>query len=249
MKHPEAKDRIIVALDASQFDEATRLIQDLLPLVGAFYIGLDSTSIMQDLELIDSIHERGGRVLYDTRINGPRHFAVIGAKTAAAHGVSMFSIDVACDAASIRAAIDNRGASKIVANVTVGQKGDRISSLFETEEKTHLLPFVQTFTEEGGDVVLCAPKDIMLLREGFLLKGAYELRKRKGWERLRFIASNPEPDWYPNTTQKRVMTPRDAIHAGADYILVGQPIRKPPKELGSPMNAARAIAADIQSAL
>jgi orotidine-5'-phosphate decarboxylase len=45
--------------------------------------------------------------------------------------------------------------------------------------------------------------------------------------------------------QKRVVTPRDAIAAGADYIVVGRPIRKAP----DPAAAAEKIAAEVETAL
>lgn len=42
--------------------------------------------------------------------------------------------------------------------------------------------------------------------------------------------------------QKRVMTPEEAIRAGADYLVVGKPIRDAP----DPVEAARAIVAEMQ---
>jgi orotidine-5'-phosphate decarboxylase len=44
--------------------------------------------------------------------------------------------------------------------------------------------------------------------------------------------------------QKRVMTPSEAIQAGADYLVIGRPITSAP----SPVEALRAIASEIESA-
>ena len=45
------------------------------------------------------------------------------------------------------------------------------------------------------------------------------------------------------------MTPGEAIKAGADYLVIGRPITKPPAEIGGPVEAAKKIAVEIQEAL
>lgn len=55
------------------------------------------------------------------------------------------------------------------------------------------------------------------------------------------------PAWaaVPGDDQKRVMTPYEAIKAGADYIVVGRPIRLAP----DPVAAARQVVAEIEQGL
>jgi len=45
------------------------------------------------------------------------------------------------------------------------------------------------------------------------------------------------------------MTPAEAINAGADYLVIGRPITKPPEEIGTPVDAAKKIAEEIASAV
>jgi len=64
-----------------------------------------------------------------------------------------------------------------------------------------------------------------------------------------FLAVTPgiRPAWGTNAPddQRRVVTPAMAIGRGADYLVIGRPIR----DSGNPVDAARRIAAEIEAAL
>ena len=80
----------------------------------------------------------------------------------------------------------------------------------------------------GLDGVVCSPQEVAMLREAcrkdFLL-----------------VVPGIRPAGAAVGDQKRVQTPRDAIAAGADYLVIGRPITEAP----DPGAAARAILADL----
>jgi orotidine-5'-phosphate decarboxylase len=80
----------------------------------------------------------------------------------------------------------------------------------------------------GLDGVVCSPHEIALLRRdlgpGFLL-----------------VVPGVRPSWAAAGDQKRVMEPRQAADAGADYLVIGRPITG----AADPADAARRIAAEI----
>jgi orotidine-5'-phosphate decarboxylase len=80
----------------------------------------------------------------------------------------------------------------------------------------------------GLDGVVCSPHEIAALRRdlgpGFLL-----------------VTPGVRPSWAAAGDQKRVMEPRQAVDAGADYIVIGRPITG----AADPGQAARRIAAEI----
>jgi len=63
---------------------------------------------------------------------------------------------------------------------------------------------------------------------------------------LKFVTPGVRPIWVNTDDQKRVMTPAEAIKAGADYLVIGRPITKPPIEVGSPVDAVKRIIVEIE---
>ena len=61
---------------------------------------------------------------------------------------------------------------------------------------------------------------------------------------LLVITPGIRPDGYPEDDQKRRMTPRDAILAGADYLVIGRPIT----DEANPRQEAEAILSEMQDA-
>ncbi|MGQ9365595.1 orotidine-5'-phosphate decarboxylase [Azospirillum sp. ST 5-10] len=82
--------------------------------------------------------------------------------------------------------------------------------------------------ECGLDGVICAPGEVAALRRacgpGFVL-----------------MVPGIRPAWAEAGDQKRVMTPAEALAAGADHLVIGRPITGQP----DPAQAARRIAAEI----
>ena len=80
----------------------------------------------------------------------------------------------------------------------------------------------------GLDGVVCSPHEIALLRRDL---GADFL----------LVVPGVRPSWAAAGDQKRVMEPRQAAGAGADYLVIGRPITG----AADPGEAARRIAAEI----
>lgn len=83
----------------------------------------------------------------------------------------------------------------------------------------------------GLDGVVCSPHEIGMLRADL------------GPEFL-LVTPGVRPDWAAAGDQKRVMTPRQAASAGADYLVIGRPITA----AENPTDAARRIAREILDA-
>jgi orotidine-5'-phosphate decarboxylase len=83
----------------------------------------------------------------------------------------------------------------------------------------------------GLDGVVCSPHEVGLLR-------------REIGDAFALVVPGVRPDWAGADDQKRVMTPGEAIAAGADHLVIGRPITKS----ADPVGAARRIAVEIADA-
>ncbi len=81
----------------------------------------------------------------------------------------------------------------------------------------------------GIDGVVCSALEIAALREAC-------------GPDFKLLVPGIRPDWASSGDQKRVMTPRQAVELGADYLVIGRPITG----ADDPLAAARRIAEELE---
>jgi len=86
--------------------------------------------------------------------------------------------------------------------------------------------------EAGLDGVIASPLELPVLRKA-LPRSAI------------VITPGVRPVWAAGNDQKRIATPADAVRDGADFLVIGRPITKPPHGIGSPRDAAQRVAREI----
>jgi len=248
----EAKDKIIVPLDVSGVGKATELVNLLSPYVGFFKIGLEFIwSSIAELILFpepEAIALLKMIRTLATAIGGLHCFidakladipnTVKGASVAVSRmGVRMFNVHASAGKEAILQAVANKRNS-LVLGVTVltSIDGDECVSIFGEEPRDKVIEFATMLVDAEADGVICSPQELEALRvfdPGVLLR----------------VTPGVRPKWAAIGDQKRVMTPGEAIKAGADYLVIGRPITKPPPEIGGPVEAAKKIAEEIVQAL
>ncbi|HIC84747.1 MAG TPA: orotidine-5'-phosphate decarboxylase, partial [Desulfobacterales bacterium] len=87
--------------------------------------------------------------------------------------------------------------------------------------------------EAGAHGIVCSGRELRLIRANLD-------------PRLMTIVPGIRPRWgsIEADDQKRIATPKDAITAGADYLVIGRPIR----DAHDPIEAAKKIAQEISEA-
>jgi len=221
--HLEPRDRIIVALDVPTSDEALRIVDELKDLVSFYKVGLEllmsggmgdllrelvqKHSVFVDLKLPSDIPETVSRVVNIAADIGVKFMTLSNSATretiAAAVSGRVGRSDPKLLYVSLLSSLDRRDFAK--------QYG-RPESDFEPflEERTTIAK------ESGAEGFIVSGKEIALLRR----------RYPKGHALI--VSPGIRPAGAPKDDHKRTCTPAEAIQLGADYIVVGRPIRNAP---------------------
>lgn len=234
----EIKDKIIVALDVKTLEEAGRLVKELAPHADCFKVGLQLLTSIGAPRIVEFIHGLGGKVFLDGKFNDIPNTAAEAAAAVSSLGVAMFSIHASAGIEAMKVAVRSKGGSLALAVTVLSSLDDGDSRLlFGVGVKSKVLQFALDAKRAGMDGIICSPRELELLG------------RQKELANMLKIVPGIRPKWAATNDQKRVMTPAEAIKAGATALVIGRPITKPPAEIGSPVEAVKRITEEIAEAL
>jgi orotidine-5'-phosphate decarboxylase len=234
-----SQQRLIVALDVDSHAEALRLISELGSEVSFYKVGLQ-LFMAGGLTIVKRIVEQGKKVFLDLKIDDTPRTVQEAVRNSAIDGVEFFTLQG--NAATARAAIagrDQRASPKFL-QVTYLSSWDG----------TDLLE--QLNTGSGADklsiddqVVNRAKRIIDSGCDGVIASGTSVSRLRREYPQLLIVTPGIRLAGGSSDDHKRSMTPAQAIAAGADYLVVGRPIRSS----DDPKATAHKIQEQIEQAL
>ena len=226
------RERLIVALDLPTAEEAKGLVEKLGEAVVFYKIGLELFVGGGYFDLIDWLLEREKKVFADLKFydipatvgRAVRNLSRTGVHLATIHG----------DRAIMEAAAEHKGDLKILAVTVLTSLDDRAASElgYSGDLRTLVLERAVLAKEAGVDGVIASGRE------------AAAIRRHVG-EDLLIVTPGIRPVGSSAGDQKRIVTPDQAIRSGADYLVVGRPIR----EAEDPKAAALAIQREIASAM
>ena len=266
----KAKDRIIVALDVDSLEKAKVLVEQLAPYVSCFKPGLELLTSEGAPKVVKAIHEWGGEVFYDGKFNDIPNTVAGAARAVTKLGVKIFNVHClggsrmmkAARQAAEEAVMDSEKDSillsphPIILGVTLLTSLD-YDDLIELgiEEKIDFVDPQELSKAKSRRIEQLAVEHLAWLAQECGLDGVIaspqEIRAIREYCQPEFLIVTPgvRPQWASINDQKRVMTPAEAIKLGADYLVIGRPITKPPAEIGTPVDAVRKITEEIASVL
>jgi len=208
-----AADKIIVALDVATKEKALELVQELRDQISFFKIGLQLYTA-EGPEIVRAVLATASRVWLDLKLYDIPN-TVAGAVKSASHlGVHMLTIHLSGGSEMIRAATDARANDIVILGVTVLTSATELTlrEIGIGDKVTDQVLRLAGLGVEGGiDGLVASPHEIKTLRTEF-------------GNKLKLAVQGIRPRWAEPGDQKRFMTPREAIDAGADYIGIGRPI-------------------------
>jgi orotidine-5'-phosphate decarboxylase len=229
----DAKERLIVALDLADVAAARAMVKTLEGAANFFKVGLVLQLAEGVEDLIRSLIHDGKRVFLDYKYYDVPETLTKAVSRASGIGVSFLTLHGS--SALIRAAVKGRGSSAMkLFTVTVLTSMDA-SDIAE-------MGYTQHSVEEL--VLFRARKALEAGCDGVIASGHEAQQIKQLSNHLLVVTPGIRPDGHPEDDQKRRTTPRSAILAGADYLVLGRPITDAP----NPREAAEAILLEMQEA-
>ncbi|MEE8496193.1 MAG: orotidine-5'-phosphate decarboxylase [Xanthomonadales bacterium] len=231
-----ARERLIFALDVPNLDQAKKLVATLDDSVMFYKLGLEFFLSGNYFELAAELKERGKKIFVDLKLFDIPATVAAAVRQLARHKVNFCTIHG--NDGMLRAAVEAKGKMQILAvtALTSLDQGDLDDLGFQCDAHTLVLSRARRALELGCDGVVSSGLEVPALRE------SVDHALITVCPGIRPIFNDATP---PGDDHKRVLTPADAIASGADYLVVGRPIR----DADDPRAAAEKIQQDIRSAL
>jgi len=218
-------DRVIVPLDVPTKAAAIALL-DLLPEVAFWKVGLE-LFVSQGVEILTILKERQKRIFLDLKLHDIPNTMAGACRVAASFGVDLLTVHATAGRnalqASQAAAVEGANQAgypppKLIAITLLTSLTSRDLAFdlkIPVELPEYTLEMALLAQESGLPGAVCSPQE------------AAQLRQTCGDEFL-LVCPGVRPSWAAAGDQKRMMSPREAIASGANYLVIGRPITADP---------------------
>jgi orotidine-5'-phosphate decarboxylase len=216
------KRQLIVALDVETAAEARQIAGELKDHVGAFKIGLQLFT-SAGASFVSEVVEMGTKVFLDVKFHDIPNTVAKAAREVARLGVWMFNVHalggsemMSRTAAEVSEVCEKEGRERPkIIGVTVLTSADRetLSEVGIHEEvDSQVVKLARLTAKCGLDGVVASPHEVWPVREII------------GDRNFLIVTPGIRPAFATNDDQRRVMTPGEAVSAGADYLVIGRPV-------------------------
>ncbi len=231
------EDRLIIALDFPDVGAARALVGALGGRVRVYKIGFE-LALSGGLELARTLAEEGCEVFLDMKLLDIAHTVERASAAAARLGMRFLTVH-GHDRKTLDAAVRGREAARAAAGLrllavtvlTSLEKADLVEQGIEMATEQLVMHRARLAADAGFDGVVASGREARLIREAV---GADFL----------IVTPGIRPAGAPRGDQVRVMSPAEALAAGADMLVVGRPITR----AGDPAAAADALLREIRDA-
>jgi orotidine-5'-phosphate decarboxylase len=238
----DAKRRLIFALDVDSLEEARNWVELLRGQVGVFKIGKQLFTRCGP-QVVRLVRTGGVEVFLDLKYHDIPNTVAMAGLEALRLGVRMFNVhalggfDMMARLVAEVDAVCPRGNPErpllLAVTILTSSNDETLRAIGIDRPVTEMVPRLAKLAQNAGmDGVVASPQEVASIRavcgQDFLT-----------------VTPGVRPAFAAQDDQKRVMTPGEALRAGADYLVIGRPI----SAAKDPAEAARSIIDEMQAAL
>jgi orotidine-5'-phosphate decarboxylase len=235
MIHEQARDKIIFALDVHGLADIDRWAAQLAGHVGMFKVGKELFTSCGP-EAVRTVQRHGGRVFLDLKYHDIPNTVAKAMVEAARLGVQLANLHamggeemMATAAAAVRKEFGDERPRLLAVTILTSSTVETLRQVgIERPVEEMVVRLARLAKDSGMDGVVASPLEIGPIRAAcgpdFLI-----------------VTPGVRPSFASLDDQKRVMSPAEAVSAGADYLVIGRPIAK----AEDPVAAARMIVDEI----
>lgn len=214
-----AKDRIVIALDYPTAEGAIEIIDRLGDEASVYKVGLE-LFLNSKGTILDYLSEKGKKVFLDLKFHDIPNTTAMASIFGAKEKCFMFNVHASGGKKMMKAVNEkvreiNKEVLIIAVTVLTSMSEEDVVETFNSKYslKELALNFAKLTNEAGLSGVVCSPWE------------ASEIKKVCGKE-FKTICPGVRPKWSATNDQERIMTPKDAIINGCDFLVIGRPITK-----------------------
>lgn len=234
----KSKERLIVALDYSEMESAKNMIEMLGDTISFYKVGLE-LFLNSKGKMVDYLISKKKKVFLDLKFHDIPNTTVMASLFASKQEIFMFNVHASggmkmMEMVSKKIKEINSDILAIAVTVLTSFSEESLKETFKSSLTLNelALNLAQLSKKAGMDGVVCSPWE------------AKDIKKLCG-ENFKTICPGVRPKWAIANDQKRVMTPKEAILNGCDYLVVGRPITKNE----NPIKAANMILQEIEEGI
>lgn len=230
----DPKSRLILALDVDTLSKTTSLVEALAPHVGYFKIGLELLMAAGAPQAIQHLQRLGAHLFVDAKLHDIPNTVGASSRALSSLGIKMFNVHASAGKDAMAAAVENKGHAEVLAVTILTSIDDEMClRLYGVPAAEATWRLAHEAADAGVDGLICSAQDLERMQQDEKLKPLMKL------------CPGIRPTWSEVGDQKRTLTPKEAIHAGASHIILGRPILNPPMGVGSPIDAIHKVLAEI----
>jgi orotidine-5'-phosphate decarboxylase len=226
-------DRLIVALDLPTVAAAEAMAERLFPHASFFKIGMELAYI-GGIPLGERLMRAGKKVFFDLKLHDIPNTVERATAQVAETGATFMTVHAYPQtlAAAAKGAAGSRLGILGVTILTSMDQGDATDAGYAGDVSALVRKRAAQTAAAGAAGIVCSPLEIAAVRAA-------------AGPGAKIVTPGVRPAGAALGDQKRVLTPADAIRAGADHLVVGRPIT----QATDPAAAAAAVQAEIVAAL